>query len=305
MGLPHWQRAHEQTQLDKTDWKAVRDGLEVRLVEQPDGEPGERYVLCRSGARAENERAMLRHRSERLTAELIKIYAWQHRTPQTDQEKVGRRIGRHLDQYPAAAAIVVAEVLRDGEGRAAGLPIGSRLDAGKKAHRQRGAYLLRTNCEETDPGLLWKWYIQLTQAEAAFRTAKSDLRLRPVFHHKEDRVQPHILVCFLALALWRTLEQWMHSKGLGTRARQLVREVAGIKCVDVVVPVRRAEITTELRLRVVTTPKPTAAQLLANLGLRLPKGTRVISNVVPENHFINYARASITIKNSSELRNSG
>jgi hypothetical protein len=64
----------------------------------------------------------------------------------------------------------VAEVLRDEEGRASGLRISSRLDAGQKAHRQKGAYLLRTNCEETDPVLLWKWYIQLTQAEAAFRT---------------------------------------------------------------------------------------------------------------------------------------
>ena len=90
------------------------------------------------------------------------------------------------------------------------------------------------------------------------------------------------MVCFLALALWRTLEQWMHSKGLGTCARQLVKEMGGIKSVDVVVPVRRAEITTELRLRVVTTPEPATAQLIAHLGLRLPKGTREISNVVPK-----------------------
>jgi transposase len=283
VGTPKsWLRAHEQTLLEQSDWKMVQDGLEVRLVEQPDGEPGERYVLCRSGARAEKERAMLGRQSERLTEELIKIDAWLRRAPQTDQETVGRRIGRHLGKYPAAAAIVVAEVLRDAEGRAAGLRISSRLDAGQKAHRQKGAYLLRTNCEENDPALLWKWYIQLTQAEAAFRTAKSDLGLRPVFHQKEHRVQAHILVCFLALALWRTLEQWMHSKGLGTCARQLVKEMAGIKSVDVVVPVRRAKIATELRLRVVTTPEPAIAQLLAHLGLRLPKGTREISNVVPK-----------------------
>ncbi|MEY4488055.1 MAG: hypothetical protein RIQ79_563 [Verrucomicrobiota bacterium] len=283
VGTPKsWLRAHEQTLLEQSDWKMVQDGLEVRLVEQPDGEPGERYVLCRSGARAEKERAMLGRQSERLTEELIKIDAWLRRAPQTDQETVGRRIGRHLGKYPAAAAIVVAEVLRDAQGRAAGRRISSRLDAGQKAHRQKGAYLLRTNCEENDPALLWKWYIQLTQAEAAFRTAKSDLGLRPVFHQKEHRVQAHILVCFLALALWRTLEQWMHSKGLGTCARQLVKEMAGIKSVDVVVPVRRAGTTTELRLRVVTTPEPAIAQLLAHLGLRLPKGTREISNVVPK-----------------------
>jgi len=283
VGTPKsWLRAHEQTLLEQSDWKTVQDGLEVRLVEQPDGEPGERYVLCRSGARAEKERAMLQRQSERLTQELIKIDAWLRRSPQSDQETVGRRIGRHLGKYPAAAGIIGAEVLRDAAGCAVALRISSRIDAGQKAHRQKGAYLLRTNCEETDPVLLWKWYIQLTQAEAAFRTAKSDLGLRPVFHHKEDRVQAHILVCFLALALWRTLEQWMQAKGLGTCARQLVKQIAGIKSVDVIVPVRRAAVTTELQLRVVTTPEPATAQLLAHLGLRLPKGTREIENVVPK-----------------------
>jgi hypothetical protein len=190
-----------------------------------------------------------------------------------------------LDADPpliTAARLVQARVEHDGQDRACDLRIFSEVEAGRRAYRGGGAYLLRTNCEETDPVLLWKWYIQLTQAEAAFRTAKSDLGLRPVFHHKEDRVQAHILVCFLALALWRTLEQWMHSKGLGTCARQLVKEMGGINSVDVVVPVRRAEITTELRLRVVTTPEPATAQLLAHLGLRLPKGTREISNVVPK-----------------------
>lgn len=283
VGTPKsWLRAHEQTLLEQSDWQEAQHGLEVRLVEHPDGEPGERYVLCRSGARAEKERAMLQRQSDRLTEELRKVDAWLGRSPQTDREVVGRRIGRHLGKYPGAAAIVVAEVVSDTQGRAAGLRVYSRLDAGQKAHRQKGAYLLRTNCEETDPALLWRWYIQLTQAEAAFRTAKSDLGLRPVFHQKEDRVQAHILVCFLALALWRTLEQWMQSKGLGTCARQLLKEMAGIKSVDVIVPVKRAGVNTQLRLRVVTTPEPAAAQLLAHLGLRLPQGSRLISDVVPK-----------------------
>ena len=173
-------------------------------------------------------------------------------------------------------------MIRDPAGRACGLRITSDLASGQRAHRQKGAYLLRTNCEETDPAQLWRWYIQLTQAEAAFRTAKDDLGMRPIYHQREHRVQAHILVCFLALALWRTLEQWMQAKGLGTSARQLVKEIAGIKSVDVIVPVLRAGLSTELRLRVVTTPEPAAAQLLAHLGLRLPKGSRPITNVVPK-----------------------
>lgn len=108
--------------------------------------------------------------------------------------------------------------------------------------------------------------------------------LRPVFHQKEDRVQAHILVCFLALALWRTLEQWLLAKGLGSCARQLIKQVAGIKSVDILLPVKRGAQRTELRLRVVATPEPATAQLLAHLGLRLPKGTRTIADVVPKNH---------------------
>lgn len=283
VGTPKsWLRHHAAALLEKSDWQEAQAGLEVRFVAHPAGPPGEKYVLCRSGARAEKERAMLARQSEGLTAALGKIDAWLGRTPQTDQEAVGRRIGRALGKFPAAAAIIQATVQRDAAGRAIGLEIASAVDAGQKAHRQKGAYLLRTNCEETDPAQLWRWYIQLTQAEAAFRTAKSDLGLRPVFHHKEDRVQAHLLVCFLALALWRTLEQWMRAKGLGTCARQLVKQLAGVKSVDVLLPVLRGTVRTELRLRVVATPEPATAQLLAHLGLRLPKGPRVIANVVPK-----------------------
>ena len=89
-------------------------------------------------------------------------------------------------------------------------------------------------------------------------------------------------LCFLALALWRTLEQWMRAKGLGTCARQLVKQLAGVKSVDVLLPVLRGTVRTELRLRVVATPEPVTVQLLAHLGLRLPKGPRIIANVVPK-----------------------
>ena len=283
VGTPKsWLRHHAATRLEKSDWQEVQAGLEVRLVVHPDGEPGENYVLCRSAARAEKERAMLQRQSDRLAEALGRIAAWLEKSPQTDHEAVGRRIGRALGKYPAAAAIVQATVRRDDEGQACGLEIASDVAAGQKTHRQKGAYLLRTNCEETDPALLWKWYIQLTQAEAAFRTAKSDLGLRPVFHQKQDRVQAHILVCFLALALWRSLEQWMQAKGLGTCARQLIKEIAGIKSVDVLLPVQRGGVRPELRLRVVATPEPATAQLLAHLGLRLPTRPREIVNVVPK-----------------------
>jgi transposase len=273
-------RYFEAALLEEENWSQVQEGLEARLVEHPDANGVEKYVLCRSTARAEKERAMLARQSEGLSAQLAKINAWLCVSPQRDQEKVGRRIGRALGKYPAATRIIQAEVRHDKEGRACGLQVYSLLETGQMAHRRRGAYLLRTNCEETDPATIWRWYIQLIAAEAAFRTAKSDLGLRPIYHHTESRVEAHILVCFLALALWRTLEQWMAAKGLGTCARNLIDSVATIKSMDVILPVERAGQRADLRLRVVAKPDKETAQLLAHLGLQIPRQSKIIENVV-------------------------
>ncbi|NIP18991.1 MAG: hypothetical protein GWM87_13185, partial [Xanthomonadales bacterium] len=123
-----------------------------------------------------------------------------------------RRIGRWQGRYPAAAKVLDARIRHDKNGAACDLEVIEKQQS-QWARLSHGAYLLRTNCTETDPARLWRWYVQLTQAEAAFRTAKSDLGLRPIYHQKADRVDAHILVCFLALAMWRTLEMWMQGKG--------------------------------------------------------------------------------------------
>jgi len=283
VGTPKSELRHfEEALLERENWREVQEGLEARLVEHPDGLGAEKYVLCRSTARAGKERAMLARQSERLAVDLWRIHHWLERTPQRDQEKVGRRIGRALGKYPAAARILEAVVVQDSEGLACALRISSRIEPGHKAHVRGGSYLLRTNCQETDPAILWRWYIQLIAAEAAFRTAKSDLGLRPVFHHLEERVDAHLLVCFLALALWRSLEQWMAAKGLGTCARKLIRSISEIKSMDVVLPVERGGQRTELRLRVVAKPEKDTAQLLAHLGLQVPRQSKIIENVVPK-----------------------
>ncbi len=157
------------------------------------------------------------------------------------------------------------------------------LEKGSKSDLAKGAYLLRTSCTETDPEKLWRWYMQLTQAEAAFRTAKSDIGLRPVYHRKTERVEAHLLVCFLSLALWRPLEMWMQSKGLGSNARTLINAIGTVKSMDVVVPVRRADLEVKVRLRTVAKPDEDVAVLLAHLGLRLPSRSKMVQNVVEKN----------------------
>jgi transposase len=285
VGTPKSQlRAFEKQLAEEDNWTDVQNGVEARLVEHPDADGCERFVLCRSNARAAKERAMLERQMDRLSEELIKVDRSLRRRPQADAGKAERRIGRWQGKYPAAAKWVEAELLRDTEQRACGLRLFCPLPEQGHPLLAKGAYLLRTNCTETDPAKIWRWYIQLTQAEAAFRSAKSDIGLRPVFHQKTERVEAHLLICFLSLALWRSLEMWMAGKGLGTRAAKLVEAVATIHSMDVVVPVKRGERTIDLRLRTVAKPDQDVAVLLAHLGLQLPKGTKLVQNVVEKNH---------------------
>jgi transposase len=272
-------RQFEAALLQESDWQAVREGVEVKLLAHPDGQGREQFVLCRSQARREKEKAMLARQEQRLWQKLLGIHQSLERKP-CAAERVERRVGRWLGRYPAADKLFEVEVQKNEQQQACGLKVACLLDRSQWARQAHGAYLLRTNCLEQDPAKLWQWYLQLQQAESAFRCAKSDMRLRPIFHHKTERVEAHILICFLSLALWRTLEMWMRGKGLGGCARQLVEEIATIKSLDVVLPVRTAEGQTELRLRTVARPERMVAELLQHLDLHVPEQSRIVQNAV-------------------------
>ena len=160
-----------------------------------------------------------------------------------------------------------------------------KMDIRKNEERYRqlletgGNYLLRTNWTETDPKTLWMTYIQLTEVEDAFRTTKHDLGMRPIYHQKKDRTQAHMLVCFLALAMWRTLQQWMKASGLGTAPRKLLDEMKEIKSLDVLLPTRGKNI----RLRVVATVPKELKVLLQRMKVMLPSRPKIIENVVQKN----------------------
>ena len=280
VGTPKAQlREFEAALLEDKDWKQVRPDVEVKLLPHPDGKGQEQFVLCRSQARREKEKAMLARQEEHLWEKLLEIHqSLQNKPAPADQ--IERRVGRWLGRYPAADKLFEVEVRLNEQKQAFALNVVCRVDRNLWARRVQGAYLLRTNCSEKDPAKLWEWYLQLQQAEAAFRCAKSDLSLRPIFHHKTERVEAHILVCFLALALWRTLEMWMKSKGLGTCARQLVGEIATIKSMDVVLPIKMTQSVSELCLRTVARPERMVSELLQRLGLHLPEQSRTIQNVV-------------------------
>ncbi len=286
VGTPKSQlKKFEARLLEDKDWTEVQAGVEVKLVAHPDGKGSEQYVLCRSSARRQKEAAMIELARQRLRKQLDKTHTALQRRPTQDAGKVERRIGRWLGRFPSAERLIEVSVERDEQQRACGLKITERAQRTQWAAHAHGAYLLRTNCLERDPAQLWRWYMQLTQAEDAFRISKSDLNLRPVFHQKTERVESHILVCFLSLALWRTLEQWMRGKHLGNCARQLVKEVATVRSMDVVLPIRdpSSNETRQVRLRVVARPDRPVAELLVRLGVELPGGPKLVQNVVEKN----------------------
>jgi len=172
------------------------------------------------------------------------------------------------------------QVQTDEKGNACALNFSEDTGKADWAQRAHGAYLLRTNCLEQDPRSLWRWYIQLTQAEDAFRCTKSDLGLRPLFHHTEHRVQAHILICFIALVMWRTLENWLQSKGLGSCPRQVLHELDSLRSMDVVTPLQAGR---KARLRMVGKPERLCAELLKKMDLKLPVRPKLVQNVVQKN----------------------
>lgn len=254
-------------------WQEVRDGLEVQRCPSPDGV--ETYLLCRSRDRAVKEEAMRERFVKRIEAGLAKIEsACQRRrcTPGT----IERRIGRLLGKNSRAAGLFTVTVEAGDNGRAT-LRWTKRDDAGEWSRASQGCYVLRSNVADWSGDELWRAYMQLTEAEAAFRIHKSDLRLRPVWHQKPERVQAHILVCFLAYVLEKTLAGWSRRAGLGNSPRTLLEELARIQSTDVVAPTTDGR---TIRLRCVVRPDKAQTILLQHLGLTLPKRLRLPRGMV-------------------------
>jgi transposase len=256
------------------DWRTVREGVEAKLCPGPEGE--ETFLLCRSADRREKERAMHERFAKRIEERLESLGRRLERSrKRLDREAIGRQIGRILGQNSRAAGRYRIQVIDDAS-RAGGLRLvwSAQPEWDAWAWHSEGTYILRTNVRDWSAEELWRTYIQLTEAEAAFRIHKSDLSIRPIWHQKAERVQAHILVCFLAYVLWKTLEQWQRRTGLGNTPRTILEEIGRIQSTDVVLPVAN-EARRELRIRCVVRPDKAQAMLLDRLGLRLPERLRL------------------------------
>jgi transposase len=263
LGTPRGELKRYEQQLQDKAWTEVRDGLEVKLCPGPNGR--EVFILCRSTARREKEAGIHARFEKRLEAGLQRMA----QSCDKRRQQVGvieRRVGRLLGQNSRAAGLFNVTVTQRADG---GAVLNWEKDEKWRewAELSEGCYLLRSNVADWSGEELWKAYIQLTEAEKAFRIHKQDLSMRPIWHQREDRVQAHILVCFLAYVVRRALGQMCRAGGLGDESRKVWSELSTVRLVDVVLPTRSG---VPIRRRCVSQPEKHQAILLQRLGLTLP-----------------------------------
>jgi transposase len=268
VGTPKNQLRAYERQLVEGEWNAIREGLAVQQVKSDDGV--ETFILCRSDDRAAKEQAMRDRFAERIEAGLTRMAAGclkRRSAPGT----IERRVGRLLQRNQRAARFYEVRVTVSADG-AARVQWSRNEATWTQARACDGCYVLRSNVTDWSSEELWHAYIQLTEAEAAFRIHKESLKLRPVWHQTAERVKAHILVCFLAYVLRKTLEGWCRQGRLGSSVTTVLEEMARIQSTDVVLPTQDGR---HVRLRCVVRPDPAQAILLDHLGLQLPQRIRL------------------------------
>lgn len=268
VGTPKAMLRQVQGELTDQGWQQVREGIKVKTVQCPGKlDATETLVLCKSEDRVSKESAMLDRFVKNMEKGLEAMKKSADAGRLRDVNTAHQRLGRLQEKNWRAAACFEVNI----EQKDKLLTITWTRDEKKKSELC-GCHLLRTNTAETDPVKLWQQYIQLVDAEWAFRITKDELELRPVWHQNKERVQAHILVCFIAYAMWKTLGGWMKASGLGDSPRQLLEEMAAVKTGDIILPTRASDNTPgpTLMIRCVTRPDAHTDVLLNRLGVSLP-----------------------------------
>ena len=263
VGTPRSKLKQFERQLLEGGWEQVRPDVEVKLVPTPQGE--ETYILCRSTARQAKEQAIHSRFSTRMERALTALQKRVGEGQLKDRNKIERRLGKIQARHPQVADLYEVGVTeKDGA-----LALQWQALEGRQTWQRarEGAYLLRTNLPPDKPESLWKNYIQLTEAEAAFRALKSELSIRPIFHQLERRAKAHILVAFLGYALWVTLKHLLIRNRSAFSPAKALALLGTLISADIVLPTTDGR---EIRLRRVTTPSAEQKQLLDQLGITLP-----------------------------------
>lgn len=259
VGAPRGKIQQQEKKWLELPWQKVRESVEVKLL----AEEGEIYVLAKSEGRRAKEQAI---RRRKLVGLLGKLRAMRRSLPERD--KLLMRIGAAKKEAGRAWWFVRVNLPEEGEEVSREtFRFAVNKEKLRKAELRDGHYLLRSNLVGEDPAVLWERYVQLTQIEAAFRSLKSDLGIRPIHHQLQHRVEAHILVAFLAYCLSVTLKQRLRALAPGLTPRAVLEKLATIQMLDVCFP------TTDGRLLLMpryTEPEPAQKILLHRLKLSLP-----------------------------------
>lgn len=277
VGTPRTLLRKMERALLEGEWKTVREGIEVKIVPSPEGKE-DTFILCRSSDRQQKEAAIHERFERKMEDGLARLERAVESGRLTSRDILQQRLGRLKLECSRVARAYGFKVEGDGKS----LLFSWTKDQAKASYQRHteGAYLLRTNLSgRHSEQELWKMYMQLNDAEAAFRTLKQDLSIRPIYHQLEARVKAHVLICFLAYALYRTLDGLARGKSLGMSARKILASLATIKSGDIILPLVDGR---QLRLRRVSRPDAPQAELLTRLGVDLPErlGTDTLAPAV-------------------------
>lgn len=261
VGTPKGRLSKLEAALAERPWQQVRDGITVKLLPQQ----GECYVFAQSASRIDKERAMRRRQLKALWKRLPELRQMKRLT----RDELLMKLGAARQQWPTAWRLVAIRMPQeDEEVKEQTFTWRLRKKKLRQMRRREGRYLLRTNLTQEDPAKLWEYYTQLTQVEEAFKNLKGDLALRPIHHRKQDRIEAHIFVAFLAYCLHVTLRRWLRDLAPGLTPRSVLEKFAAVQMIDVHLP------TTDGRHVILpryTQPEKELQVLLERLKLNLPE----------------------------------
>jgi hypothetical protein len=283
VGTPKRMLRQFEQHLTEQGWATAQEGVEVKLAPGPSS--AETFLLARSADRRAKEAAMHAKFTQRMEEGLRRRQAAAESGCLTEEAVAGERLGRLKERNGRtshAFDVTITQLQRPRGKQRLEITWRPHANFGHWSNLADGCYLLRSNLTDVDAATLWRPYIQLTDAEWAFRITKDELAIRPLWHQKEERVKAHILVGFLAYVLWKTLAGWMCNAGLGAAPRTLLEALAKLKSGDVTLTARR---TTDgqprrITLRCVTEPDEAQTILLHRLGLRLPRRLRRLDDAL-------------------------
>jgi transposase len=263
VGTPKGRLTKLEAKLAELPWEQARPSVRVKLLPQDK----ELYVFIESANRLQKERAM---RLKKLRALIARLKELQNRKKKLTRDDLLLAAGQAKEQAGRAYALLHIRWPEEGEEINA-QTFTFRLNRARYRvwRRREGRYLLRTNLTSADPKMLWEYYLQLTNIEAAFKNLKGDLQIRPIHHQKEDRIEAHIFVAYLAYCLHITLQAKLRHVAGGLTPRSVLEKFATLQMMNVHFPT--AEAGKELVFRRYTQPEKEHQMLLAQLGWELPE----------------------------------